>query len=766
MAYLNRSTFLTTMIKKPIITLLSIALLPLLPASARAADESALIAIVESSANAGERADACRRLLDAGSTRCIPALAAALDEDVVGHAALHTLERLPQPEAAAALRDALPALTGPIKASVADALGWRKDPLAVPLLTELLRDQDETCAATAALALGRIGDAAACEALTAAMSGVSARVRQAVIEALPLCAEERLQAGDAPAAIAIYDRILAADPPPAVRAAALYGLLTADEPRRAGRLNQWIAGTNPLDRRVALQFLPALRDGSAILPLIGRWESLPVEARIALLENHRLLGNEAARLAISAVQGGEAAERLAALRVMGEMHSADLVPVLAQAAFNGPRPEQTVARNSLASISGPGINDAILISTEKADSAARTGLERIARNRGNEAMPAATKFRKIKLTGRFQCEGVALGDFNRDGHMDVAAGWQWFAGPDFKQAHDYTAPPKKPYNARKGYSDYFVKYVYDFNNDGWLDILLYSWPGQDASWYQNPGKAAGYWKKHVLLPIADNESPQFGDMTGDGKPELICHTGGSFGFGEIDWANPTAPAVFRSISPADPKKFGRFNHGYGFGDINGDGRADIIEKNGWWEQPEDYRAGGNWKFHNTPFIDPGGRGGAQMLVHDVNGDGRNDVISSLDSHGYGLVWFEQLKDGSFRRHMLVNTEPEDNPYGVKFTQIHALELADVNGDGLMDFVTGKRFWAHGPDEDAEPGAPAVIYWFELKRGPDGTAEFIPHLVDDNSGVGTQVTAGDLNGDGLIDIISGNKKGVSVFMQQP
>jgi HEAT repeat protein len=714
MAYLKPSIEPTAMIVK-LAPLFTAALLAFPFGSTRAADESGLIATVESSAASGERAEACRSLLDAGTARCIPVLSAALADEGVGHAALHTLERLPYPEAVAALRKDLTSLTGPLKASVADALGWRKDPLAVPLLAPLLRDQDETLAAAAALALGRIGDVAAEEALTTAMSEVPSRVRQAVMEALPLCAEQRLQAGEIPAAIALYERLLAADPPPAVKAAANRGLLVADAPRRAERLVRWIAGSDPLDHRVALQFLPELRHGTALLPLLPEWKSLPAAARIALLENHRLLGAEAPGLAITAAQGDDAAERLTALRVMGEMNSAELIPALTKAAFNGPRPEQTAARNSLASITGPGINDAILISTEKTSGAERSGLEQIVRNRGNEAKPATPKFRKIKLTDQFLSEGVAIGDFNRDGHMDIAAGWQWFAGPDFKQTHDFAAPPEKPYDAAKSYSDYFLQYVYDFNSDGWPDILVYSWPGKDASWYQNPGETAGYWRKHTLLDEADNESPQFGDITGDGKPELICHTGGRFGFAEIDWDNPSSPAVFRPISPADPKKIFRYTHGYGFGDINGDGRIDIVEKNGWWEQPEDYRAGGLWTFHATPFIDPGGPGGAQMLVHDVNGDGRNDVISSLDSHGYGLAWFEQLEDGSFRRHMLVNTKPEDNPYGVKFTQIHAFELADVNGDGLMDFITGKRFWAHGPDKDAEPDAPAVIYWFELTR---------------------------------------------------
>jgi hypothetical protein len=381
------------------------------------------------------------------------------------------------------------------------------------------------------------------------------------------------------------------------------------------------------------------------------------------------------------------------------------------------------------------------------------------------AAPSPVTFKKIKLTDQFLCEGASFGDFNKDGKMDIVAGWQWLAGPDFKLAHEFNAPPAQPYNAEKSYSDYFLTYVHDFNADGWDDILVFTWPGKDASWYENPQKRGGHWFKHVLLAEADNESPQIGDMNGDGKPELICHTGGRFGFAEIDWKNPTRPAKFWAVSPEDRKAIFRYTHGYGYGDLNGDGRPDVLEKNGWWEQPKDYRTGELWKFHKTPFTPEGMRGGAQMLVYDVNGDRRKDVIASWDAHGYGLAWYEQQPDGAFKEHVLVNTKPEDNPQGVKFTQIHGKTLVDINGDGLMDFVTGKRFWAHGPGKDAEPAAPAVLYWFELKRGPNHTAEFIPHLVDDDSGVGTQITAGDLNGDGKPDIISGNKKGLSVFLQQ-
>ena len=167
-----------------------------------------------------------------------------------------------------------------------------------------------------------------------------------------------------------------------------------------------------------------------------------------------------------------------------------------------------------------------------------------------------------------------------------------------------------------------------------------------------------------------------------------------------------------------------------------------------------------------PFAPAGLRGGGQMLVYDVNADGLADVITSWDAHGYGLAWYEGQRDGGavkFKEHVIMNNKPEHNRYGIKFSQLHSQTLVDMDGDGVKDLVTGKRFWAHGPAGDAEPNAPAVLYWFKLQRNADKTVDFIPHLIDDNSGVGTQITAGDINGDGLPDVVSGNKKGLSVFL---
>ena len=372
---------------------------------------------------------------------------------------------------------------------------------------------------------------------------------------------------------------------------------------------------------------------------------------------------------------------------------------------------------------------------------------------------AEVTFTKQRLESRFFAEGVAVADVNRDGHPDVLAGPYWFVGPEFAEKREMRAP--LAYDP-ESYSDAFMMDAHDVDGDGWSDVIQVGWPGREALWYQNPGQAGGDWPRHVLFPSVGTESPLLADLTGTGQLQLIFATDKKLGWAAPVAGQPTAPWIFQPVTPAGD--WHRYTHGLGVGDVNGDDRPDLLTATGWWEQPAAGAAAGTWRFHAVDF----GPGGAQMYAYDVNGDGRADIITSIEAHGYGLSWFEQgePRDGkvSWREHPIISREAGQKLRGVQFSQPHALVLADVDGDGLDDIVTGKRVWAHGSKGDPEPNAPAVLYWFQLRRD-GGSAHYEPHLIDDDSGVGTQFVVTDLDGDGRADIATANKRGVFVFRQQ-
>jgi HEAT repeat protein len=369
-----------------------------------------------------------------------------------------------------------------------------------------------------------------------------------------------------------------------------------------------------------------------------------------------------------------------------------------------------------------------------------------------------TGFKKLQLSDQFYAEGAYYGDFNRDGKLDIVAGPFWFEGPDFNIKHEYR--PAKNFDPH-GYSDNFLTYVADFNGDGWPDIFCVPFPGAEGYWYENPHGRNEPWQKHFALPMVGNESPGWVDVDGDGRPDLIFNNDGYLGYATWDPAQAGEPWKFHAVSRQD-NRFQRFTHGIGAGDINGDGRVDLVEATGWWEHPAN--PSDEWKFHPQKFAEAG----SQMLVYDVDGDGLADVITAWHCHLYGLVWWRQLRDASgeiqWEQNIILPPAPDLKLDALRISELHSMDLVDMNGDGLKDIVTGKRFWAHGPAGDMEPDAPAVLYWFELKRA-NGKATFVPHFIDDHSGVGTQVTAVDLNGDGRPDIIVANKQGIFVHLSE-
>jgi hypothetical protein len=372
-------------------------------------------------------------------------------------------------------------------------------------------------------------------------------------------------------------------------------------------------------------------------------------------------------------------------------------------------------------------------------------------------------WKKTVIEGKFRSEGVAIADVDKDGKLDVLIGDSWYEGGSWTK-HDIRKPGDFG-DGLRGYSACMTCWADDINRDGWPDEVVIGFPGTAALWYENPQGKTGYWPRHDAWPSACDETPLYTDLFADGRRVLIMawQPKGKTKEGQMAWFAPaadlTAPWELHAISePGKPGKevpgTGQFSHGLGVGDLNGDGRQDVICTGGWWEQPESGRnTQAPWAFHPAAL----GDAVADMIAYDVSGDGKPDVIAS-SAHDFGIWWFEQqdAKDGSpvFTKHDL---------FPDLVSETHALIAADIDGDGLKDLVTGKRFWSHGR---GAPGSdkPPRIYWFKAMRSPERKISFTPVEIDDQSGIGTQFVVADFNGDGLLDIVTANKKGVFLLEQ--
>ncbi len=366
-------------------------------------------------------------------------------------------------------------------------------------------------------------------------------------------------------------------------------------------------------------------------------------------------------------------------------------------------------------------------------------------------------FRMQRLNDFYYGWCAAVADINQDGVNDVISGPFYFLGPDYTERHEFTAA--RTYNPSTQFSQAMVNFSYDFTGDGWPDILVVD---QRPIWlFVNPKGESRRWARYNVIPKASTEIELFKDIDGDGVPEVLLGGEGVIAYAKPNPADPTAPWTIHPVSEK-----GRVNpHGMGVGDINGDGRMDILASTGWWEQPAPGAAAQPWPFHESSF----GSGGAEMGVYDVNGDGLNDVVTALSAHGWGLAWFEQKRDAAgkitFAQHMIMGDYSTKNAGDVTFSELHATNFADIDGDGILDLIVGKRHFSHLDSYlDPDPFGPSVLYWYRTTRNPraEGGAEFVPELIHNRSGVGSHFESMDINKDGSIDIVTSTNRGTFVF----
>ncbi|NMC20693.1 MAG: VCBS repeat-containing protein [Thermogutta sp.] len=352
--------------------------------------------------------------------------------------------------------------------------------------------------------------------------------------------------------------------------------------------------------------------------------------------------------------------------------------------------------------------------------------------------------------GNFRSEACGAADFNNDGKLDVVAGPFVYLAPDWK-AFKFREIKGEVDEQGKGYMWNFADLPLDADGDGKLDVVSCDWFEKCLDWHRNVGFEGPMWPRTVIDVSENHETADIADLDGDGVADEIIPNVGISVWWEAVPGNGTVQWKRYVISEK------RMNFGAGVGDVNGDGRPDFLRPEAWFEAPADPR-NGTWIEH------PWKLGGAdeatsdhtpQILVIDVNGDGLNDVVTS-SAHKYGIFWYEQQRQGdqiSWKRHVIDDS----------WTQAHSLTLGDINGDGIPDLVTGKRFMAHNGGDPGE-FEPLGVYWYELQRTP--AARWIKHVITYDQGIGSglNIPVVDMDGDGDLDVVVTGKWGGPMWFE--
>jgi hypothetical protein len=363
-----------------------------------------------------------------------------------------------------------------------------------------------------------------------------------------------------------------------------------------------------------------------------------------------------------------------------------------------------------------------------------------------------------------QSETAALADLNNDGSLDIISSGSWYEAPS------WTKRPLREVAFTNNYVDNFSDLPVDVNGDGFTDVVQIAYFARRLLWIENPGRAGGSWTEHEIEAVGPTEFAFLVDLDNDGRARELLPQFTGAAQAPLCWYELRDGAWVKHVIATQS-----YGHGIGAGDINGDGRADVLTPQGWLEAPVDVRAPGAWTFHPTDWLTPAiaigrppdaspspepggagarGRGTAPIRVEygfmhviDLNEDGRTDVLTTM-AHSFGVLWFEQGADGGWTPHLIDNT----------WSRSHASVLADLNGDGRRDFITGTRLMGRNAAETE----PLAMYWYEYRPGP--SVSWTRHQISagGEAGAGLQIAVGDVGSVGDLDIVSGGKSGLFLF----
>lgn len=355
------------------------------------------------------------------------------------------------------------------------------------------------------------------------------------------------------------------------------------------------------------------------------------------------------------------------------------------------------------------------------------------------------RFTKKKIASE-SYESVGVFDVNNDKVLDIVSGGFWYQGPEYLT--------RQAIGAAKRYGEYYDDFStipLDVNGDGRTDFITGGWFGKQLVWKENPGDE-NEWPAHIIAEVGNIETTRSWDIDGDGIVEVLPNTPND------------SLKIFHLILDNQGKGTGKFEslaitgkhgHGLGFGDINGDGRGDLIIPSGWLEAPEKPFIE-LWKFHSEFEL---GTASVPILVVDVNQDGLNDLIVG-QGHDYGLYWYEQhpkekTKDKKWLIHAI-------DPFN---SQYHTMEWADLDGDGTDELITGKRYRAHN---GKDPGGfdELGLYYFRW-NGENFSKQVIDYGgYGKGKGTGVYFSVADVDDDGRKDIIVAGKDGLTIYYNGP